>query len=341
MRNAGRFAVGLLLGLAVAAGAATDEYVKAQVDRTEVNLGDPLVYTVEVMTAGEQQSSPDITPPDLSGMFQVQDTFSRSSVSILNGRTHIITFKELHLMANRTGRVTVPPSQVELTDPATGAKVRKETNSLTVWVREATGQAAVATPTPEIGVLRPIKPNAHISLSQWLPFGAAGVGILAVLGTLAYVRRRPEDASPPPAPDDPRTPEQRALDLLKEIETLRQAGRLKEYFTFLSRIVRRYLGEAFAFKAEESTSDELLREMGRMAFQEGYLAQLRPFLQACDRVKFANVLPDPASAAEMLARARKLIETPEKLTPPPPSPEPAEVTASVSAPGTGRNVGPA
>jgi hypothetical protein len=329
-------AVGLGLGLAAAAQAATDEYVKAQVDRNAVNLGDPLVYTVEVMTAGEQQSSPDITPPDLSGRFQLQDTFSRSSVSILNGKTHIVTFKELHLVASRTGQVSIPPSQVEVTDPATGAKVRRESNSVTVWVREAAGAAALATPTPEIEVLRPIKPGAHVSLSQWLPFAAAGFGLLAMLGTMAWLRRRPEEPPPPPAPSDPRTPEQRALDLLNEIETLRQAGRLKEYFTFLSRIVRRYLGEAFAFKAEESTSDELLREMLRLEFKPEFLAQLRPFLQACDRIKFANVQPEPAAAAEALARARALVQVAEKRIPPPPPP-----AAVPAAPGPGQAAKPA
>ena len=116
------------LAPAAAVLAGTNEYIKAQVSQAAVNAGDALVYTVEVVTAGQKPVSPDITPPDLSGSFQIQDIFTRSSINILNGKTYLITFKEVRLVANHTGRIVIPPSQVEFIQPDTGQRVKWQSN---------------------------------------------------------------------------------------------------------------------------------------------------------------------------------------------------------------------
>ena len=64
--------------------------------------------------------------------------------------------------------------------------------------------------------------------------------------------------------------------------------------------------------------------MQRLNFTSAYLAHLRPFLLECDRIKFANVPPEPAGAAAALALARQLIQAPDKRR----LPEPAPVAAA-------------
>jgi len=84
----------------------------------------------------------------------------------------------------------------------------------------------------------------------------------------------------------------------------------------LSAILRRYLAEAYRFKAEELTTFELLQEMQRLKFKAAFLSQLRPYLLECDQVKFANVVPAPAAVESALTRASQLIQAPNKCSVP-------------------------
>ncbi|MBN1594318.1 hypothetical protein JW933_00180 [candidate division FCPU426 bacterium] len=301
--------------------ASASEFCKAYISETAPNLGDPLVYTIEVMTSGETQYSPDITPPQLKRYFQVGETFTRSSVSILNGQTHIITFKEIHLMANRTGEIQIEPARVELVDSASKQRVVRQTNSVTLAVNEATGGAALPTPTPEIDVLKPIKKSAKLSLGQWLPFAVGGGIILGMFGMMFYLKHRPEPA--PRASEEPvdtRTPEQRAFDALEEAMQLKAEGRVNEFYTVLSSILRRYMAESFGFKAEEATTREMLSEMERMKFKPNFLEKYRGYFLECDRVKYANLTPLEQELEAAAPRVKELIQHQDKreLTVPPP-----------------------
>ena len=299
-----------------------EEYFRAQVSTPVVDLGDAFVYTVEAMTAGEEQGEPLIELAPLENFFQVQDVFSRSSVNILNGKTHVVSYKEVHAVADRTGELTIPPATVYVLDPDTGGKVRRRTNAVNLTVKTAKGEAAQATPTPEIGVLRPIKKRAHISLAQWMPF-AVGLAVIAAMLAAAYVlsRRSRREMGEPQEPVDPRTPEQRALEDLEASRALKDRKEIPAYYFALSAILRRYLREIFNFQAEAATTPELLRELERLECYPDYREAVRDFCQESDRVKFANLPPPDERLATAEQRLRDLIEAPEKKPEPRPEPE--------------------
>jgi hypothetical protein len=320
------FMMAMLVGVinpCVWAGEATD-YFRAQADRATANLGDTVLYTVEVMVASAQQTTPDIVLPDLLGSFQVQDSITRSSINILNGRTYVVNFKELPLIANHTGVITIPPAKVQWLDPQSRQRVTKETNEVVIQINEASGVTALPTPTPEIGVLRPNKHFAHISLNQWLPILVGSVLIGAVIFGVWYWRHRPVPQPVAPSePVDPRTPEQRALDALKDAERLKKEGRINELYTLLNMVVRRYLEEAFDFKAQEMTTRELFAEMERLDFKPEFIDRYRPYFNESDFVKFANLVPEKELLDSVDSRARQIILDPDKriYREPPPPPE--------------------
>lgn len=323
MTRTGGWLLGLVLALGMFAGqAGAKEYCSAQVSNPNPNLGDTLVYTVEVMTAGEKQFSPDVTLPELGAFFQVRDTYTRSAVNILNGRTHVVHFKEVHLLANHTGEITIPPASVEMIDPASNQRVTVKTNPVVLKVNEATGAAALPTPTPEIDVLRPIKKKAKLSPAQWSPF-ALGGGLLVVMFSLMYyLRNRPRIEPPAPVePVDPRTPEERAYEALEAALALKAEGRINDFYTALSSILRRFMAETFAFKAEEATTREMLYAMEQMGFKPQFLEKYRRYFLECDQVKFANILPETKTVETVAPRAKELIEEKDKLEPPAVVPE--------------------
>ena len=86
-------------------------------------------------------------------------------------------------------------------------------------------------------------------------------------------------------------------------------GKVKEYFSRLSDIVRHYLEDRFAFKAPEMTTEEFLwksRDWDLLDSQQKEF--LKEFLTCCDMAKFAKY---PSSSTEMeqsLVAAKKLID---------------------------------
>jgi hypothetical protein len=85
----------------------------------------------------------------------------------------------------------------------------------------------------------------------------------------------------------------RNLDSLKE-EKLWQQGRIKQYYTRLTDIVRIYIEERFNVPAMEQTSDEMLNSLKKLTIEdEASIAALKEILTLSDLVKFARALPFP------------------------------------------------
>ena len=303
-----------ILIFSVTLSAKSAPVIKVETDKQEVNLGEILIYKVEVTLAGEQQSSPEIIFPELSKFFQVQDIFTRSSVNILNGKTYVSNVKEAHLIANRIGEMVLPASQIEVREAKTGRLIKKKTKTVKVLVRESSGDKVKTKPTVEIDVLKPIKASAKISIYQWLPWAIAGVLVILVMGISYYLKNKPKAKPVKPAkPLDTRTPLQRAVDNWKKAEKLLQTKKFNQLYTELSAILRRYLGEEFNFKAEEATSREFLNRAKKLNFKAEYLIELTKYCSLGDRVKFANLEPTLKEAEQTYQHTKQLIEVTDKL----------------------------
>jgi hypothetical protein len=132
--------------------------------------------------------------------------------------------------------------------------------------------------------------------------------VLAVLVSRWLARPRPV---PPPPP--PRPPWEIALERLDEVRHagLLEQGRFGEYFDRVSDAVRGYLGARFGFDGLESTTDEILAALEKPGVLGGMVpvAQVAAFLQECDLVKFANMMPSheectsSLQAGEVIVRA--------------------------------------
>lgn len=289
--------------------ASEDFFVQAQVDRDTVNVGDGLVYTVEVKVAGETQMEPDIILPSFGQSFQVGDIFTRSSISILNGKTFIVYFKEVNLIAKSIGSQTIPEGKVELINPTSGLRQMYDIQSVSVNVNASQGQAAAATPTPEIDVMRPIKKRAQITLRQWVPVTIALLLISGIIGLTIYLKQRPiSSATKNEEPVDTRTPEQKAFDGLEEAIKLKEAGQINEYFTALSSVLRKYLAEQYQIKAEETTTKELMREMENNGFKTAFMERYREYAMACDQVKYAGIIPSPEEVDKAFPEVKSIIQ---------------------------------
>ncbi len=123
---------------------------------------------------------------------------------------------------------------------------------------------------------------------------AAGVGVYFLVKKLKYTA---DLTTQEESPDLLRPAEEVALEKLDKIkaEKIWQQGRLKDYYTELTDVVREYIARRFEVTAEEKTSDEILRELKPLLVEQKELyVRLSEMLRLADLVKFAkwNALPD-------------------------------------------------
>ena len=151
------------------------------------------------------------------------------------------------------------------------------------------------------------------------------LGILALVAAIIFIVIRLKQHKPiitipqaPPLPADVR-----ALDALETLrqQQLWQQGRVKEYHTELTDIVRNYLEETYSIPSTEMTSDQTLDAFhGCSAYTEEASSQLQQMLQTADMVKFAKSQPQPYQHDLSMTQAVNFV----KLTAPKHEEQPAD-----------------
>ena len=149
------------------------------------------------------------------------------------------------------------------------------------------------------GDIKDIKPPlaAPWKFEDFLPYLVA-LAVIILLG-LAYwyyrrLKKRREALNVAPKPDIP--PWRVALAALHTLEDQRlwQQGRVKEFYSETTEIIRRFLEDQYALLALESTSDEIMGQLKPLSAAQALLKEFRSFFTTADLVKFAKSQPLPA-----------------------------------------------
>ena len=167
-----------------------------------------------------------------------------------------------------------------------------------------TAQDDVLKPRDITGVLAP--PRKPLPAWAWVLIIAGGLlGIALLVLLIRWIERRARRPAPPIAP------EIWALRVLAELEAagLIERGQAREYYYRLSETVRVYIERQFGLMAPEMTTEEFLVALTRNRGAVPYDAdRLRGFLQACDLVKYAALVPGTEEAAQAIGMARGFID---------------------------------
>lgn len=147
-----------------------------------------------------------------------------------------------------------------------------------------------------------------------LVLAGIGVGIYYMVKWLRKHRQQAEIVAE--NPELLRPADEVALEKLDKIKDAKiwQQGRLKEYHTELTDVVREYISRRFEVSSQEKTSEEILREIKPLlAEQKDLFGQLGEMLRLADLVKFAkwNALPDENERS--LQSAYKLVRSTRPL----------------------------
>ena len=149
------------------------------------------------------------------------------------------------------------------------------------------------------------------------------LGLLLLLGAgvYAWLEWRKRQTRPEVAPEDLLPPHEKALLALSQLrdEKLWQEGREKEYYTYLTDILREYLEGRFGIQAMEMTSEQILEHLRAEKDTRRLDRQLREILEMADFVKFAKMRPQPDDNEAAMRNAVAFVEdtrpTPEIAAP--------------------------
>lgn len=185
---------------------------------------------------------------------------------------------------------------------------------LPVWVQWADGSTATAFSWPERLGLLSLRPEAGLSLIDPRPprrsLNVVGTVVLAVLLLAAGLRllaagqRRPKRRSaPPPA----HLEAQRQLEALGASPVVASAELSREYFTALSRIVRRYLASRYHFPALELARTTVLARLESLGVEAKRRELIDQLLSETDLVKYAQEPADSKRVAAAHGLAKEII----------------------------------
>lgn len=169
-----------------------------------------------------------------------------------------------------------------------------------------------------------IKPIAKAPIWVWgiVRWILLGLGILALIAGIYYLmrwierNRKPEEE--PINPELLRPAEEVALEKLDAIKAEKkwQDGKVKEYQTELTDVIREYIGRRFDVRSGEKTSDETLKAMKPLlSEQKDLFERLRKMLTLADLVKFAKWTTTPDENEKSLTTAYEFVkETTHELS---------------------------
>jgi hypothetical protein len=230
---------------------------------------------------------------------------------------------KLTLMTIDSGNVFIPPVAFDY-------RVKGDTTVQTAFTNPINLNISGIAVDPK-GDIKDIKApvSAPWQLQDFIPYlialvllGGAGYGYY-------YYRRKQKQKLATYVPPKPKiAPHTAALFALRELEDkkLWQNGKVKEYYSEVTGIVRTFFEGRWNFIALELTTDEILEHTKKYPESETVWKEMQTFFVTADLVKFAKYVPAPEDNESELRLAYEIVRA---MTPATVEEEKAEETANV------------
>lgn len=169
--------------------------------------------------------------------------------------------------------------------------------------------------TVAVDTTKPFKAIKNIASveTSWLDnlpliIGSVLVSLL-IIGLIWYYLKKRKQTEQIIVPEKVETLQELTLRKLKELDEkhLWQQGKVKEYYTELSEIIRHYIELRFKTPAMELTTDELLRKAKKHREMASFRSALKPLLESADLAKFAKANPLPEEHIEAMELANNFV----------------------------------
>ena len=283
--------ISMTFGL-LAMAAAQNVEVSAKVDDEHVAVGKPFSLDLTMKVPyGYYVEWNEFATDTLSAQI---DILKRSDLlRTADADSNIIVQQQLTLMTFDTGYVQVPPIGLTYA-PSAESQLRMKafTDPLQLYA------TTIAVDTTQ--AFRPLVPPIEkpVSMQEVFPW-ILGALLLVLAGLIVWYfvkRRKPkldENGEPVKGPVIP--PYTKAIGDLESLkqQKLWQVGKVKEYYSSLTDIAREYIEGQFQVNAVEMATDDILREVRDLNFDERLYGKLKETMELSDLVKFAKYSASP------------------------------------------------
>jgi len=262
--------------------------VQSIVSSDSLMIGEQIQYTLRVDADSELDFKLPLIKDTLSSTLEVLSWLSSDTTFTEN---RVVVEQRYHITGFESGSQILPSQKVIYSRGGLVDTARSMPLIINIYdpVVDTTQQ------------IKPIKPpiNTPVTFRELLPWLGAGLGGLLILGLITwllvrYLRRKRDPEGDFFKPLEPaHVIAFRELDKLKN-EKIWTKGMVKEYYTRLTEITRRYIERQYDIPAMESTTEEILRSFSRTNKEDNLLDEmLKELLELADLVKFAREDPLP------------------------------------------------
>ncbi len=276
---------------------------RARVDSTRYLVGDRITVSVDITHPRNATFQWDV--PDTVGGFLVLE---RQPFTAADER-HTTTV----LVVTRfdSGSAVLPPLRFLSTVPGDTALRAVETNSLSLSVDTVPVDLAA-----DIKDLKPPLSVPWTVVEILLRVGIVLLVLALVVGAFLYYRERKRKAIGEAYVPPPRPAHVIALDELGRLKEKRlwQQGKIKEFYTEVTEVLRRYFENRYGMQALEETTEEIVSGLQQLKLKQDVVRDTERILRRADLVKFAKHQPALPEHEEMFAVAYAVVEKTKAVT---------------------------
>lgn len=284
-----RYILAFVLMISAMAGLAQQVSVSASLDTNAMLVGDHVGLKLKFSGPANSRVQWPMIPDTILGNITVIGR-GKIDTSLSADQRQLVLTQDLNLTCFDSGFYTIPqiPFYYTLLPDTTEERAAAELLMLAVHtIKVDTTQAIKPIIGPE---------NVPITLRELIPYILGTLLVIIIIGGVVwYLRKRRKNQ--PVLQFIPKVtipPHEMALQKLESLRAkkLWQSGRIKEYYTELTEVVRSYIEVRYKVPALEQTSSELLDALSVSSDFPGSLKPgLQIILERADMVKFAKALP--------------------------------------------------
>lgn len=268
--------------------------VSASIDSTMLMLGDQTDLHLQVTHEASEQVQLPAFGESLQDGIEIVDKSAIDTVKLSDGRTQLT--QTLTLTSFKDSLFAIEPIAV------------------------TSGEDTFWTDPMALNVVQPFEVDSSLAITdikdierapiwwwgiiRWILLAIGVFGLIYLAFWLWNKYHKVYEVAETVDPELLRPADEVALEKLDEIKAAKiwKDGKVKEYQTELTDVVREYIGRRFEVHSTEKTSDETLREMKPLIDKDLY-ARLKSMLQLADLVKFAKWHTTPDENEQALTTA--------------------------------------
>jgi hypothetical protein len=261
----------------------------AKLESNRIVIGDQVKVELQLsVPAGSRVQWPML----LDTLTRNVEILRKSSIDTVSSDKELFTLKqELLLTSFDSGYYVIQPIIFKYSQKGDTITYFTETAPLYLEVQNVKVDQAAD--------IKPIKPplKAPLTFREMLPWIALLLLVTAIIAGVWYYLKKKKQVKPilttrlkPSIP-----PYEAAMEAMENLrlKKLWQSGRVKDYYSELTEIVREYIELRFRVRALEMTSSEIHEALRFTDAHSGAREKLNQVLMLADLVKFAKVQPLP------------------------------------------------